>query len=68
MTNKKSIESPWSSTPVIMGREIDATPFRADLGDAREHTLIIGPTKQGMSCLTKMMVAAEDALKEQSHD
>ncbi|MCP1244070.1 hypothetical protein [Acetobacter lambici] len=50
-------------TPIIIGSEIEATPFRFgfDLGAATVHTIIIGPTGQGMSCLAEMMSVAMDA-------
>lgn len=67
MTDKQPTENPWGNH-FIVGRETGAMPFRFDPGEAREHTLIIGTTAQGMSCLTGMMVKEKCATNGEKHD
>ncbi|MBB2158298.1 hypothetical protein HLH33_18715 [Gluconacetobacter diazotrophicus] len=51
------------TTGLIAGYEMDATPFQIDPAETRPHTLIIAPTRRGLSC-----ARMDDAKKGEGHE
>ena len=63
MTDAKTTETPWEGL-VIIGLQNNATPFGFEQTETREHTLIMGPTRMGMSRLVRQNNAKMDAPHE----
>ncbi|PAK77662.1 hypothetical protein CRM93_12165 [Acetobacter fabarum] len=59
MTDRKTTETPWKGLAVI-GLQKDATPFSFEQTEIQEHTLIMGPTRMGMSRLVRQNDATMD--------
>lgn len=63
MTDKRTTETPWEGL-VIIGLQKNATPFSFEQTETQEHTLIMGPSRMGMSRLVRQ----NDAKMDDIHD
>ncbi|GAB3588851.1 hypothetical protein APE01nite_23700 [Acetobacter peroxydans] len=64
MTNdKQTTETPWEGS-VIIGLHKNTTPFSFEQIETQKRTLIMGPTRMGMSHLMRQNNAKMDAPHE----